>query len=45
MRVYENLEYFLDLAGRSASREDVDAACERVALAEEARSRHLQSNS
>ena len=45
MSAYENLDYFLDLAGRNASRSDLDAAFERVALAEEARSRRLQSYS
>lgn len=45
MSAYENLEYFLDLAGRSASRGDLDAAFDRVALAQDARSRRLQSYS
>ena len=42
MSAYENLEYFLDLAGRTATRSDLDAAFERVALAREARTRRLQ---
>ncbi|MEC7623355.1 MAG: ABC transporter ATP-binding protein, partial [Pseudomonadota bacterium] len=45
MSAYENLEYFLDLAGRSATRGDLDAALDRVALAQDARSRRLQSYS
>ncbi|MEM8727012.1 MAG: AAA family ATPase, partial [Pseudomonadota bacterium] len=42
---YENLDYFLDLAGKSASRADIDASLDRVALPEEARTRRLQSYS
>jgi len=42
MTAYENLDYFLDLAGKSASRSDIDAALDRVALPEEARTRRLQ---
>jgi len=45
MTAYENLDYFLDLAGKSASREDIDTALDRVALPTEARSRRLQSYS
>lgn len=45
MTAYENLDYFLDLAGKSASRADIDAALDRVALPEEARTRRLQSYS
>jgi len=45
MTAYENLDYFLDLAGRSASRDEIDAALDRVALPDEARSRRLQSYS
>ncbi|MEL6529105.1 MAG: ABC transporter ATP-binding protein [Pseudomonadota bacterium] len=45
MTAYENLDYFLDLAGRSANRTEIDAALDRVALPEEARSRRLQSYS
>lgn len=45
MSAYENLDYFLDLAGRKAGRGDIDAALDRVALIDEARSRRLQSYS
>ncbi len=45
MSAYENLDYFLDLAGRSAGRDDLDAALDRVALPQEARTRRLQSYS
>lgn len=45
MTAYENLDYFLDLAGRSASWADIDAALDKVALPQEARGRRLQSYS
>ncbi len=45
MTAYENLDYFLDLAGKTASRADIDGALDRVALPAEARSRRLQSYS
>lgn len=45
MTAYENLDYFLDLAGKSASRADIDGALDRVALPQEARTRRLQSYS
>jgi len=45
MNAYENLDYFLNLAGRSANRSDIDSTLDRVALSEEARSRRLQSYS
>lgn len=45
MTAYENLDYFLDLAGGSAGRADIDAALDRVALPDEARTRRLQSYS
>ena len=45
MTAYENLDYFLNLAGRSADRADLDVALDRVALASEARTRRLQSYS
>lgn len=45
MTAYENLDYFLDLAGKSAGGADIDAALSRVALPEEARMRRLQSYS
>lgn len=45
MTAYENLDYFLDLAGKSAGRASIYAALDRVALPEEARTRRLQSYS
>jgi ABC-2 type transport system ATP-binding protein len=42
---YENLGYFLDLAGRKVTRAAVDAALDQVALPGEARSRRMQSYS
>lgn len=45
MTAYENLDYFLDLAGKSASRDAIDVALDRVALPTEARVRRLQSYS
>lgn len=45
MTAYENLDYFLSLAGKPASRADFDAALDRVALVPEARTRRLQSYS
>jgi ABC-2 type transport system ATP-binding protein len=45
MSAYENLEYFLDLAGRKATRGELDAAFDRVGLVKDARNRRLQSYS
>jgi ABC-2 type transport system ATP-binding protein len=45
MTAYENLNYFLDLAGKSVKKADYDDALNRVALPIEARSRRLQSYS
>ncbi len=45
LNAYENLDYFLDLAGKSAGRVAIDAALDRVALPQEARTRRLQSYS
>lgn len=42
---YENLGYFLDLAGRKVSRANIDAALDQVALPLEARTRRMQSYS
>lgn len=42
---YENLGYFLDLAGRTVSRADIDTALDQVALPHEARTRRMQSYS
>lgn len=42
---YENLGYFLELAGRKLSRAAVDAALDRVAMPGEARKRRMQSYS
>ena len=45
LTAYENLDYFLDLAGKQVSRQQSDEALDRVALPVEARSRRLQSYS
>ncbi len=45
MTAYENLDYFLDLTGKSADRSGIDAALDQVALPSEARTRRLQSYS
>jgi len=45
MTAYENLDYFLDLAGKSATKDEIDVALDRVALPHEARTRRLQSYS
>lgn len=42
---YENLGYFLDLAGRKVDRTAMDAALDQVALPREARTRRMQSYS
>jgi ABC-2 type transport system ATP-binding protein len=42
---YENLAYFLDLAGRKVDRAALDAALDQVALPAEARGRRMQSYS
>lgn len=42
---YENLNYFLDLAGRTVARSAVDAALDQVALPPAARTRRMQSYS
>lgn len=42
---YENLGYFLDLAGRKVTRAAVDAALDQVALPQEARTRRMLSYS
>lgn len=41
----ENIEYFLQLAGTSANKNDIDAALDRVSLAAEARLRKLRDYS
>jgi ABC-2 type transport system ATP-binding protein len=42
---YENLGYFLDLAGRKVTRAAVDAALDQVALPQAARTRRMQAYS
>jgi ABC-2 type transport system ATP-binding protein len=42
---YENLSYFLDLAGRRVDRAAMDAALDQVALPQQARGRRMQSYS
>jgi ABC-2 type transport system ATP-binding protein len=45
LNAYENLGYFLDLAGRRVDRAAMDAALDQVALPPEARGRRMQSYS
>lgn len=42
---YENIGYFLDLAGRKVARAAIDAALDQVALPADARARRMQSYS
>ena len=43
LTAYENLAYFLDLAGRKVDRAAIDAALDQVALPLEARTRRMQA--
>jgi ABC-2 type transport system ATP-binding protein len=43
LTAYENLTYFLDLAGRKVDRAAIDAALDQVALPREARTRRMQA--
>jgi ABC-2 type transport system ATP-binding protein len=45
LNAYENLDYFLDLAGKQTTREDLDKALDEVGLQQEARSRHMDNYS
>lgn len=45
LTAYENLGYFLDLAGRKVTRGEMEAAFDQVALPAEARGRRMQSYS
>jgi ABC-2 type transport system ATP-binding protein len=45
LNAYENLGYFLDLAGRKVGRTSIDAALDQVALPLAARTRRMQSYS
>jgi ABC-2 type transport system ATP-binding protein len=45
LTAYENLAYFLDLAGRKVTRGEMDAAFDKVALPLDARGRRMQSYS
>ncbi len=45
LNAYENLRYFLQLAAKNATPEDIDAALDRVSLATEARHRKLRDYS
>jgi len=45
LNAYENLAYFLDLAGKSTTQYDLDKALEEVGLQIEARSRHMDNYS
>lgn len=45
LTAYENLDYFLDLAGSKVSRDALDATLDRVALQPDARHRRMESYS
>jgi len=45
LNAYENLGYFLDLAGKKTSRTDLDKALDEVGLQFEARGRHMDNYS
>ena len=45
LNAYENLGYFLDLAGKKTSQADLDNALDEVGLQAEARSRHMDNYS
>lgn len=45
LTAYENLAYFLDLAGKQVNRAGIDNALDKVALTAEARTRRMQSYS
>ncbi len=45
LTAFENLGYFLDLAGKQVSRADMEAALDKVALPAEARDQRMQSYS
>jgi len=45
LNAYENLEYFLDLAGNSTSRADLDKVLDEVGLQSDARAKHMENYS
>jgi len=45
LNAYENLGYFLDLAGKKTSQDDLDKALDEVGLQSEARARHMDNYS
>jgi ABC-2 type transport system ATP-binding protein len=45
LNAYENLTYFLDLAGQKTTKTELDAALEEVGLQADARSRHMDNYS
>ena len=45
LNAYENLSYFLDLAGKKTSQEQLDQALDEVGLQAESRSRHMDNYS
>jgi len=45
LNAYENLGYFLDLAGKKTSQDDFDKALDEVGLQSEARARHMDNYS
>lgn len=45
LNAYENLEYFLDLAGNTTSRADLDKVLDEVGLQSDARAKHMEKYS
>lgn len=45
LNAYENLGYFLDLAGKATTRADLDRVLDEVALQSDARSKHMENYS
>ena len=45
LNAYENLEYFLDLAGKKVAQKELDSALDEVGLQAESRARHMESYS
>ena len=45
LNAYENLDYFLDLAGKKTTQAELDSALDEVGLQTEARSRHMDNYS
>ena len=45
LNAYENLDYFLDLAGKTTTQDDLDKVLDEVGLQSEARARHMDNYS